>query len=100
MFDRFPDRLYNTGQFIRADMRVCIDQYVVFGPVFDELPQYLVNFSPFVRARVQFPVAVRAGTTFAETVVAVRVYNPELLDGPQVFASFANILAPVEHDGF
>ena len=67
--------------------------------MFHQQAHGLFDIAPFMRTRVEFPIRVRAGAPFAETVVGIWVDLSELLNGPQVAASGLYIFAPVKENG-
>ena len=66
--------------------------------MFDENLKHIANISTLVGTRIQLSIAVGPRTALAETVVAVDIDNPFLIEAPEVEASGLHLAAAIKHD--
>ena len=70
----FSHRLDDARQFIRANMRMCLDQNVFIGTMLNQQFKCSSNVPAFVAACVEFAVAVSAGSAFSKAIIGIRIY--------------------------
>ena len=92
-----PDILDYQREFVRADVRVGVDEYVRIRAEFHEEMEHLADIASFGRAGVELPVGERAGSALAVAVVGVRIHLP--LTGKPGHVDFTrmHILAPFQY---
>ncbi len=73
LHDCMPHGLYDCRQFIRTDMRMCIDKNFMLGSMLAKYLQNLFDRTSFFAPGVQFTVGVCTGAAFTETIVGIRV---------------------------
>ena len=95
----FTDIFHDTRQFVSTYMRAGVGYYFLRSSVLYQTAEYAVDIAAFFRTRVQFPVRIRTGASFAEAIVGVGIYRMVHAYRPEVAAAFPHIPAPFEPYG-
>ena len=91
--------LDDARQFVRPDVRVCVDEDGGVRSVLAEHVQYLFHVSPLLAPGIELSVRVGTCSAFAEAVVRFGVHFVLTADACQVFLAFAYVFPPFYHDG-
>jgi len=93
-----PHVLNDPREFIRSDVRMCVDQDGSAGPVLAEYIQNLVYTSSFLAAGVELSVGVSSGAPFTKTVIGFRINFVFPADACQVGLAVAYVLSAFHND--
>ena len=96
--NRISHVLDDTGKFVRTDVWMSIYKNRCTCSVLTENIQNLVHITTLLASGIEFTVRVSAGTTFAKTIIAFRIYLMFTTDLGDVHLSITYIFASFYHD--
>ncbi len=89
----------DLGELVGADVRMGVHEDVRRGTERGEGLQHRRHIAALVAAGIELTVAVGARAAFTEAVIAVGVHHVIAVDGGEVAAPCADVLAALQNDG-
>ena len=97
--DALANVFHHFRQFVRADMRMRVNQNVRVRAEGHQLMQHLPDIAPLGRARVQLSIAESTSTAFPVTIIGIRVQHAFRRKPSHVHLASLHIFSPFQDDG-
>ena len=95
--DKVADVLHDDGEFVRADVRMGVDEDVLGRAELHELVQHLPQVAPLGRPRVQLAVGKGTRAPLAVAIVRIRIHNAVARKLGHVELALMHVLAALQH---